>query len=83
MGRCRFDFNNGSFKKHRSMKSLSVVINRGFRLSLAVHILPLITNNIKAETDATIDHFLMGEVEETFEDFLTRFSERLRERGLS
>ena len=30
-------------------------------------------DNIKAETDATIDHFLMGEVEETFEDFLTDF----------
>jgi len=30
-------------------------------------------DNIKAETDAKIDHFLMGEVEETFEDFLTDF----------
>lgn len=30
-------------------------------------------DNIKAETDATIDHFLFGEVEEIFEDFLTDF----------
>ncbi len=30
-------------------------------------------DNIKAETDATINHFLFGEVEETFEDFLTDF----------
>ena len=30
-------------------------------------------DNIKAETDAKIDHFLMGEVEEIFEDFLTDF----------
>jgi radical SAM superfamily enzyme YgiQ (UPF0313 family) len=30
-------------------------------------------DNIKEETDATIDHFLFGEVEEIFEDFLTDF----------
>ena len=30
-------------------------------------------DNIKAETDATINHFLFGEVEEIFEDFLTDF----------
>ena len=30
-------------------------------------------DNIKAETDAVIDHFLFGEVEEIFEDFLTDF----------
>ena len=30
-------------------------------------------DNIKAETDAKIDHFLMGEVEEVFEEFLTDF----------
>ena len=30
-------------------------------------------DNIKEETDATIDHFLFGEVEEVFEDFLTDF----------
>lgn len=30
-------------------------------------------DNIKAETDGTIDHFLFGEVEEIFEDFLTDF----------
>ena len=30
-------------------------------------------DNIKAETDATINHFLFGEVEEVFEDFLTDF----------
>ncbi len=30
-------------------------------------------DNIKEETDATIDHFLFGEVEEIFEEFLTDF----------
>ena len=30
-------------------------------------------DNIKSETDAMIDHFLFGEVEEIFEDFLTDF----------
>ena len=30
-------------------------------------------DNIKEETDATINHFLFGEVEEIFEDFLTDF----------
>ena len=30
-------------------------------------------DNIKSETDATINHFLFGEVEEIFEDFLTDF----------
>ena len=30
-------------------------------------------DNIKEETDAEIDHFLFGEVEEIFEDFLTDF----------
>ena len=30
-------------------------------------------DNIKAETDATINHFLFGEVEEIFEDFITDF----------
>ena len=30
-------------------------------------------DNIKEETDAVIDHFLFGEVEEIFEDFLTDF----------
>ena len=30
-------------------------------------------DNIKEETDAEIDHFLFGEVEEVFEDFLTDF----------
>ena len=30
-------------------------------------------DNIKEEADATIDHFLFGEVEEIFEDFLTDF----------
>ena len=30
-------------------------------------------DNIKEETDAEIDHFLFGEVEEIFEEFLTDF----------
>ena len=30
-------------------------------------------DNIKEETDATINHFLFGEVEEIFEDFMTDF----------
>ena len=30
-------------------------------------------DNIKEETDAVIDHFLFGEVEEIFEDFITDF----------
>ena len=30
-------------------------------------------DNIKEETDAEVDHFLFGEVEEIFEDFLTDF----------
>ena len=40
-------------------------------------------DNIKEETDATINHFLFGEVEEIFEDFLTDFESGCRERGLS
>ena len=40
-------------------------------------------DNIKAETDATINHFLFGEVEEIFEDFLTDFESGARERDLS
>ena len=40
-------------------------------------------DNIKVETDATINHFLFGEVEETFEDFLTDFESGTGERNLS
>ena len=48
-------------------------IEREFRLSQEDRIRHPTTTNIKAETDATINHFLFGEVEEIFEDFLTDF----------
>ena len=40
-------------------------------------------DNIKEETDAEINHFLFGEVEEIFEDFLTDFESGCAQENLS